>query len=70
MTDHTPGTAAMRAGLLATIAVSLVGCMVGPDYVRPAAPAPAAFKEAQGWKLAQPRDQAPRGGWWEVFGDT
>ena len=44
--------------------------MVGPDYVRPTAPAPAAFKEGQGWKLAQPRDQAPRGGWWEVFGDA
>ena len=44
--------------------------MVGPDYLRPTAPAPAAFKEGQGWKLAQPRDQAPRGGWWEVFGDA
>jgi NodT family efflux transporter outer membrane factor (OMF) lipoprotein len=70
MNDHTPGNAAMRAGLLATIAMSLVGCMVGPDYVRPTAPAPAAFKEGQGWKLAQPQDQAPRGGWWEVFGDA
>jgi len=43
--------------------------MAGPDYVRPAAPTPAAFKEAQGWKVAQPRDDAPKGNWWEAFAD-
>jgi NodT family efflux transporter outer membrane factor (OMF) lipoprotein len=47
----------------------LNGCMVGPDYVRPAAPVPAAYKEAAGWKIAQPSDDAPRGNWWEAFGD-
>jgi NodT family efflux transporter outer membrane factor (OMF) lipoprotein len=44
--------------------------MVGPDYVRPPAEAPAAFKETQGWKSAQPRDATIRGSWWEVFGDA
>jgi NodT family efflux transporter outer membrane factor (OMF) lipoprotein len=46
-------------------------CMVGPRYQRPAAPAPAAFKEAPpaGWKDAQPNDGAPRGKWWEVYKD-
>ena len=58
------------AGLLSAIAMSLAGCMVGPDYVRPTAPVPAAFKEGQGWKQAQPQDQAPRGDWWGVFGDA
>jgi len=47
----------------------LAGCMVGPDYVRPAAPTSATFKEAQGWKVAAPRDNAPKGPWWEAFSD-
>ena len=46
----------------------LGGCMVGPNYVRP--PAPAAFKEAGDWKPAQPQDAVSRGKWWEIFGDA
>jgi NodT family efflux transporter outer membrane factor (OMF) lipoprotein len=55
---------------LAAAALAAAGCTVGPDYVRPTAPAPPAFKEAAGWKVAQPRDEAPRGPWWEAFGDA
>ena len=29
-----------------------------------------AFKEAEGWKVAQPSDTAPRGNWWEVYEDA
>ena len=47
----------------------LAGCAVGPDYRRPDAPVPAQYKELQGWHVAQPRDQLPRGSWWTVFGD-
>ena len=62
--------AALRRGLVpAALALAVAGCMVGPDYVRPAAPAPAAYKEMQGWKAAQPQDTAPRGKWWLVFRD-
>jgi len=43
--------------------------MVGPDYVRPSAPMTPAFKETEGWKIAEPRDHLPRGAWWEIFGD-
>ncbi|MEO8740510.1 MAG: efflux transporter outer membrane subunit [Casimicrobiaceae bacterium] len=50
--------------------LALAGCMMGPDYTRPTAPAPAAFKEAEGWKVAQPQDTVPKGNWWEVFGDA
>jgi len=46
------------------------GCTVGPDYVRPTAPVPGAYKEIAGWKVAQPSDQLPRGAWWKVFGDV
>ena len=48
---------------------TLGACTVGPDYVRPVADAPAKFKEADGWKTAQPRDQELRGKWWEAFND-
>ncbi|MFN3397459.1 MAG: hypothetical protein ACK4ZS_02875 [Sulfurimicrobium sp.] len=44
--------------------LTLAGCAVGPDYRRPQVETPAAYKEAQGWKMAEPRDQAPRGDWW------
>ena len=62
-----------------TVALALLlnGCMVGPKYKTPPAPVPAAFKEpppasfkeGDGWKTAQPGDQAIRGNWWEMFGD-
>jgi hypothetical protein len=53
------------------VAVLLSGCMVGPDYVRPSAPAPVpdAYREMAGWKRAEPRDAIERGRWWEMFGD-
>jgi len=54
----------------------LSGCMVGPKYVRPAAPQAPSFKElnnrkeGDGWKVAQPEDALLRGEWWELYGDT
>ncbi len=62
--------ATLRTILIATLAAALGSCMVGPDYVRPAAPAPAAYREAVNWKVATPSDDAPRGNWWETFGDA
>jgi NodT family efflux transporter outer membrane factor (OMF) lipoprotein len=57
--------------LAAALAVLLLaGCAVGPDYRRPEAAVPAAFKEASGWKSAEPADEAPRGNWWEIYGDA
>jgi NodT family efflux transporter outer membrane factor (OMF) lipoprotein len=47
----------------------LTGCMVGPDYHRPALATPPAFKEAKGWLPATPSDAAPKGTWWTNFGD-
>jgi len=59
----------LQVALPAVLAATVAGCMVGPDYVRPTAPTPAAFREADGWKAAQPADTAPRGDWWTAFGD-
>src|ERR1041384_6862588 len=62
-----------RNGLLLTIVFGistlLPSCMVGPNYVQPAVEAPAAYKEIDGWKVAQPQDAVIRGTWWEMFND-
>lgn len=52
---------------LATVAM-LAGCATAPPYVVPTVPQPSAFKEADGWVVADtaaPRDTA----WWRSFGD-
>jgi NodT family efflux transporter outer membrane factor (OMF) lipoprotein len=69
-----------RAAILLIVAglgLTLSGCRVGPQYVRPAAPLAPAFKEAlpenfrgeDGWKPAQPSDAQLRGDWWTLFND-
>jgi NodT family efflux transporter outer membrane factor (OMF) lipoprotein len=58
-----------RNGLIGPVAVALGACAVGPNYVRPTVPTPAEFKESKDWKSAEPKDQLPRGRWWEVYGD-
>ncbi len=57
--------------LLGVALLMLSGCMVGPDYKRPGAPVPAAFKEAPpaGWKIGTPSDSIPKGAWWSVYDD-
>jgi NodT family efflux transporter outer membrane factor (OMF) lipoprotein len=47
----------------------LIACKVGPDYVRPKAVTPGAYKEMAGWKVAQPQDEVPHGAWWKLFHD-
>ena len=56
-------------GIIGLAALLLGGCMVGPDYTKPSAPVTPAYKEADGWKIAEPSDHLPRGQWWAVFGD-
>jgi NodT family efflux transporter outer membrane factor (OMF) lipoprotein len=50
--------------------LNISACTVGPDYVRPQVETPAAYKESGDWKPAEPRDDAGRGRWWEIFGDA
>ena len=44
-------------------------CAVGPDYVKPKTEAPAAYKEAAEWKVAEPQEAVVRGTWWKIFKD-
>ena len=55
--------------LIAAWMLALAACTAGPDYVRPAAPVPVAFKERAGWKIAQPMDERLGQKWWELFND-
>jgi NodT family efflux transporter outer membrane factor (OMF) lipoprotein len=63
----------LRLSLVGLAALLLTSCMVGPNYSRPSVPMTVAYKESSpagdGWKVAQPSDQTPRGNWWEIFGD-
>jgi NodT family efflux transporter outer membrane factor (OMF) lipoprotein len=59
----------LRHLVLVVTAVCLGGCSVGPDYVRPTAPMTPDFKEAEGWKIAEPQDAVLRGTWWAMFDD-
>ena len=59
----------MKPAPVSAFALLLAGCAVGPDYVRPTAPVPQAYKAAPGWSLATPSDRLPRGDWWTLFGD-
>jgi NodT family efflux transporter outer membrane factor (OMF) lipoprotein len=69
-----PGRTASLA-LLIFVFLGLPGCNVGPKYLRPAVPAPPAFKESGPqqapdgtvWKPAQPQDAMLRGKWWEIY---
>jgi NodT family efflux transporter outer membrane factor (OMF) lipoprotein len=54
------------------IFLSVTGCTIGPDYDRPAAPVPAAYKEAAAkgeWQVARPSDAIDRGAWWSIYHD-
>jgi NodT family efflux transporter outer membrane factor (OMF) lipoprotein len=70
-----------RPGRIATLALlvfaflGLLGCNVGPKYLRPVVPVPSAFKESGPqqapdgtvWEPAQPQDAILRGKWWEIY---
>jgi len=59
------------AGMLAVLGACAT---VGPDYVKPAplpprtkAAIPMSYREADGWRLAQPKDNVLRENWWKIY---
>jgi NodT family efflux transporter outer membrane factor (OMF) lipoprotein len=60
---------AVGFGSLMLFLTLAAACTVGPDYVRPPAVVPEAYKEMKGWKVAEPMDHLVRGKWWELFND-
>jgi NodT family efflux transporter outer membrane factor (OMF) lipoprotein len=57
----------IRHALLTVLCLG--SCTVGPDYKRPDAPVPVAYKELAGWKQATPDDGIDRGAWWSIYHD-
>jgi NodT family efflux transporter outer membrane factor (OMF) lipoprotein len=53
----------------AVLLLALSACTVGPDYHRPSAPVPTAYKSLRGWTMAQPQDATNRGPWWTIYHD-
>jgi NodT family efflux transporter outer membrane factor (OMF) lipoprotein len=68
----------VRAAICAGLCLALAGCLPGPKYHAPSAPASTApaykestvhFENAPGWKVASPQDAMLRGKWWGIFND-
>ncbi|HEV7576341.1 MAG TPA: efflux transporter outer membrane subunit [Caldimonas sp.] len=57
-------------GAAAACVVGLAGCVVGPNYARPAVETPPAWKLEAPWRAGTPDDAAPKGPWWQRFGDS
>jgi NodT family efflux transporter outer membrane factor (OMF) lipoprotein len=47
----------------------LASCTVGPNYSKPQVETPPAYKQSGDWLVAQPKDDVPKGKWWEIYGD-
>jgi NodT family efflux transporter outer membrane factor (OMF) lipoprotein len=63
----------MKAAILFSSALAVLallnGCNLAPAYHSPVVQTPPAFKETNGWQLAQPSDGVIKGNWWEMFND-
>ncbi len=54
------------------VVIALASCSLAPDYHVPRTPVPQAYKEqapVDGWVVAQPLAEFPRGEWWHAFND-
>ncbi|WP_137896916.1 efflux transporter outer membrane subunit [Sphingomonas sp. 2SG] len=58
-----------RSLFAAAAALAMAACSTAPDYHRPTAATPPAFKEAAGWQTAGTA-VPPAGKWWQAFGDA
>lgn len=60
----------LRTLLVAGAVVLVAACTeVGPNYVRPSVPVPAAYREAGAQSAQQAPAASAAGQWWEIYGD-
>lgn len=52
------------------VALALAGCVVGPDYERPASPLPESYKDATPTTAAAATAAAVNADWWTLFNDS
>jgi NodT family efflux transporter outer membrane factor (OMF) lipoprotein len=66
-----PRDSAWRRHMIGVTALVLClsACEVGPDYRRPDAATPAAYKETKDWKIAEPQQAGSNQAWWSVYND-
>src|SRR6186713_2786843 len=62
------------SSLVTTLPVFAALPSVGPDYQRPSATVPGAYRDLPtdlgNWKTAVPADALARGAWWKIYGDA
>ena len=51
------------------LAAALAGCASAPPGAKPAIDLPPAWQLEAPWRASTPRDAAPKGPWWQRFGD-
>jgi len=62
-----------RISIAVIVCLLLSGCMAGPAYRKPIAPAPPAFSgngHNGDWAAASPADATDRGAWWTIYNDA
>jgi NodT family efflux transporter outer membrane factor (OMF) lipoprotein len=64
-----PAPSALRGSLFGLLCLMLSSCAIGPDYHRPPPVEAASFKEAEGWKPAEPKEVASGEAWWSIYDD-
>ena len=66
------GSGGSPVGSMALLLLCLLtmGCRIGPTFHHPAVPMALAYKElGSAWNAAEPKENIPRGKWWEIFQD-
>lgn len=59
----------LKAGVVLAVMVSLSGCMLGPDYIRPQQQIPEHFATPEGWKVATPAQTDSSVDWRQLYQD-
>ncbi len=65
-----PARAERRLTGLLALTLALAGCSLAPPPQLPEVPMAASYREEAPWTPAQPADQLPRDGWWQLYGDA
>ena len=60
----------IQFSLCALASVVLSGCVLGPDYQRPAAAQSLELRHTPGWKVAQPAEFDAGVAWWTIYQDA
>ena len=58
-----------RLGVCLSLSLTIAGCAVGPDYLRPFATLPEMFRSTPSETAAVPESETIESAWWRRFGD-